>query len=236
MHDIRLFIKLTLYYAGMGCVIWILSFISPSIVEQVTGDPTWVTGSVTTQDMLAGNVLVVKENPGTAGRSFYVATATLSALLIMLPVTWVYLAVRKREDYDQALVETMLILPIAVTGIVFIVQNSLALAFSLAGIVAGVRFRHTLKSAADTLYIFIAIGVGLAAGVKALSIALIMTVFFNYTFLALWMLNYGDNIKKGKKYMRPSRDKTGGKKGTAPADIRKAKAAALAQMEQEKND
>lgn len=233
MRDLRLFIKLTLYYVGVGGVVWILSFIAPSIVEQVTGEPSWVTGIATTNDMLAGYVPEAIENLGTVGgRSFYVATATLSAVLLMLPVTWVYLAVRKREDYDQALVETMFILPIAVTGIVFIVQNSLALAFSLAGIVAGVRFRHTLKSAADTLYIFIAIGVGLAAGVKALSIALIMTVFFNYTFLALWMLNYGDNIKKGKKYMRPSRDKPRSIKDKAPADIK----AAIARMKQGQND
>lgn len=227
MRDIQLLMRLSLYYTGLGVVVWIIGQYFPSVMEQLTGDPILLSDSGSAKDILAGNTPTPKSNINEAGSTLYVAIATLSALLIMLPVTWVYLAIRKRSDYDQALVETMFILPIAVTGIVFIVQNSLALAFSLAGIVAGVRFRHTLKSPADTLYIFIAIGVGLAAGVKGLSIALIMTVFFNYTFLILWMVNYGDITKKGKKYMRNSRSKS---------EIKKAKnekQAALASGEED---
>ena len=36
-----------------------------------------------------------------------------------------------------------------------------------------------------------AVAVGLAAGIGMLMIVLIMSVVFNYTFLALWTLNYG---------------------------------------------
>lgn len=50
------------------------------------------------------------------------------------------------------------------------VKNSVALAFSLAGAVAGVRFRSSLSDTADALYIFVAIGVGLAAGIGELGV------------------------------------------------------------------
>jgi len=120
----------------------------------------------------------------------------------MLPVTWVYLKVRLTSKLDQSLVQTMLILPIAVAGVVVIVQNSLALAFSLAGIVAGVRFRNTLKNTGDSLFIFTAIGAGLAAGVQALEISLVVTLVFNYLFLILWDLDYG--AENAEKYMNPS--------------------------------
>lgn len=126
----------------------------------------------------------------------------IGVLLVMMPVTWVYLKVRLTTKLDQSLVQTMLILPVAVAGVVTIVQNSLALAFSLAGIVAGVRFRNTLKNTGDSLFIFTAIGAGLAAGVGALEIAIVVTLVFNYIFLVLWDLDYAS--ENAEKYMNPS--------------------------------
>jgi len=111
--------------------------------------------------------------------------------------------VRSKSKMDQSLLETILILPIAVTGIVLIVHNSLAMAFSLAGVVAGVRYRYALKSTADSLFIFMAVGVGLSCGVGMLLVAAVMSAIFNYTFLILWELNYG-GTGHSKTYMRQS--------------------------------
>ena len=65
---------------------------------------------------------------------FWLTVAIIGALLTSLPVSWVYMGIRNDEEYDQSLINTILVLPMVVTGIVIIVQNSLALAFSLAGI------------------------------------------------------------------------------------------------------
>lgn len=116
----------------------------------------------------------------------------LGALAIMVPVTLVYMLTRSRRGYDESVVHTLLILPVAVTGIVMIVQNSIALAFSLAGIVAAVRFRTTLEDTKDAVYVFLAIGVGLASGVQALGIALTLSVIFNLVILVLWYTNFGN--------------------------------------------
>ncbi|MEE8192824.1 MAG: DUF4956 domain-containing protein, partial [Gemmatimonadales bacterium] len=96
--------------------------------------------------------------------------AVLGALVLVIPVAQVYMATKREVRYDQSLVHTIIILPVAVTGIVIIVQNSLELAFSLAGIVAAVRFRNTLQDTKDAVYIFMSIGVGLAAGIQALTV------------------------------------------------------------------
>ena len=138
------------------------------------------------------------------GGTLWLIAAILGAVVVMIPVSWVYMSIRQRSKLDQGLLETMLVLPIAVTGIVLIVHNSLALAFSLAGVVAGVRFRNTLKSTADAVFIFIAVGVGLAAGIGMLMIAAIMTMVFNYVFLLLWAMNYG-GYDDAKVYMRKAR-------------------------------
>jgi phosphotransferase system glucose/maltose/N-acetylglucosamine-specific IIC component len=79
-----------------------------------------------------------------------------------------------------------------VTGIVIIVQNSLALAFSLAGIAGAVRFRNSLKSSGDALFILLAVGIGLSAGIGAIELAAVISIFFNYCFAILWVTEYGE--------------------------------------------
>jgi len=117
----------------------------------------------------------------------------LGAILLMLPVSWVYKGIHRDSEHDQSLDETTLILPAVVAGIVMVVQHSLALAFSLAGIVAGVQFRRALSDTFDTLFIFVAIAVGIAAGIKALDIAVVITIFFNLTTLLVCI--YGDGLE-----------------------------------------
>jgi len=53
------------------------------------------------------------------------------------------------------------------------------------------------------LFIFLAVGVGLASGVGMLLVAAVMSAIFNYTFLLLWELNYGGS-EDAKHYMRHS--------------------------------
>lgn len=119
--------------------------------------------------------------------------AMVSTLLLMLPVSWVYRAIHTDTVYDHSIDVTTLVLPAVVAGIVTMVQHSLALAFSLAGIVAGVRFRRALNDTFDTLFILSSIGVGIAAGIKSIEIAVILTVFFNYA--ALGVCGLGDGLE-----------------------------------------
>lgn len=119
--------------------------------------------------------------------------AMFTTLILMIPVSWVYKSIHQGSDFDHSIDETALVLPAVVAGIVTVVQHSLALAFSLAGIVAGVRFRRALSDTFDTLFIFVAIGVGLAAGVASVEIALVITVFFNYTTVLICV--FGDGLE-----------------------------------------
>jgi hypothetical protein len=117
--------------------------------------------------------------------SIRLSSAMVGAIILMLPVRWVYMRIGLGQNYNHAVAASMIILPLIVTGIVVIVQFSIALGFALAGIVAGVRYRTTLKNTSDALFIFVAIGVGLAAGTSTLGIGLVMSIFFSYTILSL---------------------------------------------------
>ncbi|MBT8132164.1 MAG: hypothetical protein KJO35_07835 [Gammaproteobacteria bacterium] len=125
------------------------------------------------------------------------AVAMVGTAILMVPISWVYFITYGRKDIDASFVQTVVVLPIVVAGIATIVQNSLALAFSLAGIVAAVRFRFTLDQPAHALYIFAAIGVGLGAGIGAIGISAVISIAFVYATLIIWRLEYGTNLKGG---------------------------------------
>jgi hypothetical protein len=98
--------------------------------------------------------------------------------------------------YDHSLVQTVIELPVVVTAILVVVRDSLALAFSLAGIVAAVRFRNNLKESGDAVYIFGAIGIGFASGIHALSVAAVLSIVFVVVELSLWKFNFSADFER----------------------------------------
>lgn len=161
----------------------------------------------------------VIELPARAELAIITACIMIGTLALMLPVAWVYMSARQTRGFSQSIVQTLIILPVVVAGIVLIVRNSLALAFSLAGIVAGVRFRNTLKDARDAVFIFLAILVGLAAGVQALTVAFIVSIVFNFVVLLVWRYDFGRNVLEpaaGGQWAEPLSDLAATDGGTVP--------------------
>jgi hypothetical protein len=123
----------------------------------------------------------------------FLAFSLGGTILVMLPITWTYIATKREIGYRRNFVRALLVLPICAATIVLLIQNNLALAFGLAAMVAAVRFRVALREAIDGIYIFSSICVGLAAGIGYLGIATIMAMFFCYINAVLWGLDYGQN-------------------------------------------
>lgn len=190
---LKLLGKLTIYYVAIGLIVFIAVKIWPEFrnylpiggVEQLITQPT--------KSALLAADTVRNAHVANLGQSlFWLVVAIIGAFLCSLPVSWVYMAVRSGDEYDQSLVHTILVLPMVVTGIVIIVQNSLALAFSLAGIAGAVRFRNSLKSSGDALFILLAVGMGLSAGIGAVELAAVMSIVLSFCFTLLWMTEYGE--------------------------------------------
>jgi hypothetical protein len=120
--------------------------------------------------------------------------ASVGAVIVTVPVSWAYFITSRARRIDQSFLQTIIILPVVVTGIAMIVVNSIALAFSLAGVVAAVRFRFTLDQPSDAMYIFVAIGIGLGAGIGAVSIAAVISFTFVIATLVIWKLEYGKTL------------------------------------------
>ncbi len=125
--------------------------------------------------------------------SIFVAMHLVGTILLMIPITWTFMATKQDVGYGKNFVHALIVLPICATTIVLLIQDSLALAFGLAALVAAVRFRVSLDEAIDGIYIFAAICVGLAAGIGYLGIAAVMAVFFCFTNVLLWQFDVGEN-------------------------------------------
>ena len=189
----RLLVQITAYYLIIAGGVFIALKLWPDLrgylpiggVEQLITQPA--------KNPLEASQAVRAAHVANFGQSvFWLVVAIIAAIIVSLPVSWVYMAVRGGEEYDQSLVNTIIVLPMVVTGIVIIVQNSLALAFALAGIAGAVRFRNSLKSSGDALFILMSVAIGLSAGIGAAELAAVISVAFNYCFAMLWITEYGE--------------------------------------------
>ncbi|GMV07662.1 MAG: hypothetical protein AMXMBFR53_39370 [Gemmatimonadota bacterium] len=188
--DRRRLFGILVYYGLLAGAVYALVRGVPAVGEALAGGGLSRLADVSLPDAAAPVGAPVAQTPWSGGALGIISM--VAALAIMVPVTWIYMVTRRHRGYHESVVHTLLVLPVAVTGIVMIVQHSLALAFSLAGIVAAVRFRTTLEDTKDAVYVFLAIGVGLACGVQAMGLAFVLSLVFNAVILALWATRFGN--------------------------------------------
>lgn len=184
---------ITAYYGAVASVITVMLLLYPRLMEllPVGGAADFGEVGQAAFEQAGGTHRTLPPAQSTLAEGIRLSLSIISSFILMLPVTWICMGARRRKDVSQSFIQTILVLPVIITGIVHVVHNSLALAFSLAGIVAGVRFRHTLKDSSETTYLFTSIAVGVSCGINAVEVAAIISIFFNYTVLGLWATEYG---------------------------------------------
>ena len=202
-HPLRLtgrslLVRLVLYHSGLAIALALLLLLSPLSLDQLpVGGLPGVTERASVD--LSGVSATGREPAemqavpsGTFGLAPRLVMILVGLWLLMLPVSWLHRGIYRTSNYDHSIDETTLILPGVVAAIVVVVQHSLALAFALAGIAATVRFRRALQDTFDAQFILVAIGAGIAAGVGALEVALVLSVFFCYA--TLFLCSFGDGL------------------------------------------
>ena len=190
--------RLLAYYVAVGLVTAALIYFVPPVADLFSGESpeTVAAAPQLLEDGLSEDQPPVPafELPQGVTLALTTVLSMIATLALMLPVTWLYMSARKTRGHNQAVAQTLIILPIVVAGIVLIVRDSLALAFSLAGVVAAVRFRTTLRDTRDVVFVFLAIAVGFAAGVQSLTIGAVVSVVFNFVVLLTWRYDFGRNV------------------------------------------
>lgn len=186
--------RLLVYYAALTAAVWgtwlVLSPASRSGVLEALGPIMGVGGGTHMQEKVpgfaAGGTLVALP-PHLV--TLLAAVACVAAILLSLPIAWVYMFTRQKKGYSQSVVHTLVLLPAVVAAVAVLVRNSIALAFSLAGIVAAVRFRTTLEDSKDAVYVFVVSALGLACGVQ-LEVAVVLSLLYIIAALTLWQTDF----------------------------------------------
>jgi hypothetical protein len=192
-------IRLGLYYLAVFGLFAGLAALFPSIAEYAMLERLRVVGSAqgllgagggeggAAIDTLYGTDALLRPE-----RTVPVLASMLGALALSLPVAWVYTWTHPNQKTMTSVARALVVLPLAIAFVVFLVKGSLALAFSLAGIVAAVRFRTNLRDPGDAVFLFVGIGIGLSAGVQLLSVAFLASVLFTAVTLALWRTRFAE--------------------------------------------
>ena len=193
----NLIIRLLIYYAA-----WLLAlsgtfYFFPQILQYVAQEREriFVAKSATSgADAVPFPLGKIEEGVGRLAdpaHTIPIMVALVLAFGVTLPITWVYRWTRPRKKYSQSFAQTLLVVPISIALVVFLVKGSLALAFSLAGIVGAVRFRTSLDEPIDAVYMFMAIGIGLASGTQLTTVAYLASLTFVIIVLGVWKSNFG---------------------------------------------
>ena len=187
--------KLAAYFLMLGLLLVGMFTYAPQLL--VNSDPA-VTQSEVTQTLIEGLLESSGRRPSLEQKTFTSLAAVLFVLsfsfactvALMLPITWVYMHTH-RKSFGRNLIASLIVLPICATATVWLIQDSLPLAFGLAALVAAVRFRIRLDNELDGVYIFAAISVGLASGVGHFGVGFVMAVCFCFCASLIWMTGYG---------------------------------------------
>ena len=122
---------------------------------------------------------------------FVTIFSLLVTFLLVVPVGWVYLITKEEEGIDPSLTQTLIVLGVVVCGVMLLIEDQLARAFGLVGVVAAVRYRNTLKDPKDAVYVFLAIGIGMGCGLRAYHVAMYLSIVVCAIFLLLWKFRTG---------------------------------------------
>jgi Domain of unknown function (DUF4956) len=184
----NILLRVAVYYVilfGAALLAW--RYLPASILPQLPMDSTSGLGG---SGLPSKKQLMSTSSINPATLTVNVAVAMIAALLLVLPVAWIYILTRHKKGYEQSVVQSMIILSPIAAGVIVMVKYNLALAFGLTGVLAAIRFRNTLDDSKDAVYVFVATALGLAAAVE-LPAAAVLSLIFNAMILALWYTDFG---------------------------------------------
>ena len=115
-----------------------------------------------------------------------VLVAMLCGILIALLYKYTY----KGLNYSASFTISLIMLTMITAIVIMVIGNNLARAFGMVGAMSIIRFRTAVKDAADIMFIFFALSIGLAAGVKLYSVAFLGTFLVGLVYLVVTKFSF----------------------------------------------
>lgn len=128
------------------------------------------------------------------GSSIDLRRAIVSLLLAFglgQAIAMVYMATFRGLSYSRSAVHSMAMGSVIACTLMLAVGNSIAAGIGVAVGLSAVRFRTTMRDPRDVMFVFAALGVGIACGLQAFGAALAGTAIFAGGSLLLHFTGYG---------------------------------------------
>lgn len=113
------------------------------------------------------------------------------ALLCGFLISLVYRYTYKGLNYSATFAVSIVMLTMITSIVIMVIGNNLARAFGMVGAMSIIRFRTAVKDAADIMFIFFGLTIGLACGVKLYAIAFTSTLFVSGTYILFSLFDFG---------------------------------------------
>lgn len=115
----------------------------------------------------------------------------LLAFVLGQVVAWTYLRTHSGLSYSRSFTQSLVIMTLVVSVVMFVIGDSIVTAFGLLGALALIRFRNVLKDTRDTVFVFISLVVGMAVGTQRFLLAITGTVVLILVVLFLDLTAFG---------------------------------------------
>ncbi len=102
----------------------------------------------------------------------------------------------KGLNYSSSFTISIIMLTMITSIVIMVIGNNLARAFGMVGAMSIIRFRTAVKDASDIMFIFFALAIGLAAGVKLYSIAFMGTLMVGGAFILVNQFSFSLSGKR----------------------------------------
>ena len=123
----------------------------------------------------------------------------LVAMLCGIFIALLYKYTYKGLNYSASFTISLIMLTMITAIVIMVIGNNLARAFGMVGAMSIIRFRTAVKDAADIMFIFFALSIGLAAGVKLYSVAVLGTFFVGFVYLII--TKFGFTLPQNREFL-----------------------------------
>ncbi len=121
------------------------------------------------------------------------------ALFCGLAIALLYKYTYKGLNYSASFTISLILLTMITAIVIMVIGNNLARAFGMVGAMSIIRFRTAVKDASDIMFIFFALSIGLAAGVKLYAIAVFGTLIVGLVYLVLSKFSFA--LPQNREYL-----------------------------------
>jgi uncharacterized membrane protein YhiD involved in acid resistance len=116
-----------------------------------------------------------------------VLQSELLAFVLGTAIAWVYVKTHRGLSYSRSFVQALVLGALVAAMLMLAVGNNMARGIGILGTLAIIRFRSSLKDPRDMIFVFGALAIGIAMGVRAFMAGILGTALFAAaSFLLNW--------------------------------------------------